>query len=295
MAFLLGLEPYLSLRDVRGNAGGRNRAAAPEVSVANEGAEGEPMSCTCHLLSRRHLLVTGAAAAILPLGACDENGPALTLVSQDEVEALGLRSWSRLRETTPLSQSAEAQRIARRVTDRLVRAEGGDPAAWEVRVFRGGQINAFALPGRKIGIYEGMMRLAETQDQLAAVIGHEIGHLAADHGTERINSQVATDLGLRTVEALLTAGDVGAAEDIAAALGLGVEYGLARPYSRRQELEADAYGLRAMDRAGYDPAAAIRLWERMKAAGRTTPELLSTHPAPETRIAEMRGIIDRLG
>ena len=251
------------------------------------------MSCICHP-TRRRFLGAGAAAATLPLVACDEGGPTLSLVPESEVEALGLQSWNRIRQTTALSTSGAAQSTARRVTDRLVRASGGDPSAWEVRVFRGDDINAFALPGRKIGIWEGMMRLTATEDELAAVIGHEIGHLAADHGVERVNTQVATDLGLRTVEALLRAGEIGASREIAAALGLGVEFGLARPYSRRQELEADAYGLRAMDSAGYDPAAAIRLWERMQRQGQRSPEILSTHPAPDTRIAEMREVLDAL-
>jgi predicted Zn-dependent protease len=251
------------------------------------------MACTCHL-TRRRLLGAGAAVALTPLAACYESGPALNLVSQGEVEALGLQSWQRIRATTALSPSAEAQGTARAVTDRLVRADGGNPAAWEVQVFRGDEVNAFALPGRKIGVWEGMMRRTQSRDELASVIGHEIGHLAANHGTERINSQVATDLGLRTVEALLSAGDVGYAREIAGALGVGVELGIARPYSRRQELEADAYGLRLMDRAGYDPEAALRLWARLSAQGARPPEILSTHPAPGTRIAEMREILGEL-
>ena len=183
---------------------------------------------------------------------------------------------------------------AEEVSARLLAAAGEPRAAWEVRVFAGDEVNAFTLPGRKIGIYEGLFRVARTPDQLAAVVGHEIGHLAEDHGAERLNAQVAGDLGVSLVEALLSANQVGGAREIAGALGVGVEYGLIRPYSRQQELEADAYGLRLMRQAGYEPAEAIVLWQRMAELPGQVPELISTHPAPATRIEEMRGIIDTL-
>jgi len=140
-----------------------------------------------------------------------------------------------------------------------------------------------------------MFRVGQNEDQLAAVVGHEIGHVQAEHGQERINAQVAKDWGLRLIAFLLQMGDVEFAAEIAAALGLGVEYGLVLPYSRSQELEADRFGIRLMAEAGYRPPEAIAFWQRMQAAGGAQqPEFLSTHPAPQSRIEELREMLGQL-
>ena len=244
------------------------------------------MACRCHL-TRRELLASGGAL-ILAAG-CD-NPP--DLVSDETVEAMGLRAWAEMSEQTPRSGDRDLQQVLDEVSARLLLAAGEDPAAWEAVVFASAEVNAFALPGRKIGIYEGLFGVTANPDQLAAVVGHEIGHLQAEHGQERLSAQVARGWFMRLVSLLLNLGEVQYAAEIAAALGLGVEYGLLMPYSRRQELEADRLGLFTMAEAGYRPEAAVELWRRMDAATRgRPPELLATHPAPESRIREIEELL----
>ncbi len=253
--------------------------------------------CLCHPMSRRGLLLGGCAATLtLPLAGCVSTGGggAPSLVSDAQVEQAGVRSWQQLVANTPASRNASHISAVRGVSDRLLRAAGESPSAWEVRVFAGDEVNAFALPGRKIGVYDGLFRVADTPDQLATVVGHEIGHVQARHGAQRMNNELATSIGLDLIGAALSVGNVAGAAEIGAALGLGAEYGILRPYSRRQELEADAFGLRLMDSAGYNAREAITLWQDMARVGGATPELISTHPAPATRIEEMRELIDDL-
>lgn len=214
------------------------------------------------------------------------------VVPDATVERLGLETWSAMQRRMRPSADRSAQARVRRIADRLLLADGQDPRAWDVQVFAEPGVNAFVLPGRKIGVLEGMVDLAETDDELAAVIGHEIGHLAADHVQERLTGEVAQNVVLRFVAWLLAANEVAFSQEIAAALGAGAEFGLARPYGRAQELEADRIGLFLMAKAGYDPEAAVTLWTRMDAiGGGRFPAILSTHPAPRTRIEEIRELI----
>lgn len=248
----------------------------------------------CHAcLTRRRVLTLGAAsAAATAVSGCD--GPP-DLVSDETVERLGLESWARIRQSTALSPDRGFAEALAEVANRTLVAVGERPGDWEFRVFAGDTINAFALPGRKVGVYEGMFRITRTADQLAAIVGHEIGHLQAEHGKERISAQRATNWGLRVIAFLLNAGEVEYADEIAAALGLGAEVGLLLPYSRRQELEADRLGLIAMARADYDPEAAVALWQGMERAVRgRAPEVLATHPAPASRIEAIREMIPEL-
>ncbi|TCM86981.1 M48 family metallopeptidase [Rhodovulum steppense] len=249
------------------------------------------MACSC--LTRRRFLATTAAGSVMSLSGCVGTPPAL--VSSSEVEAMGLRAWSELRAQQPLSRDTGFQSSAQQVSRRLLTHLGEPTGAWEVQVFSSPEINAFALPGRKIGVYEGMFRVARTPDQLAAVIGHEIGHLLAKHPEERISAEVATETGLRLIGGMLGASNVGNADVITAALGLGAQVGLLLPYSRNQELEADEFGVRAMVGAGYEGRQAITLWQQMElAGGARSPEFLATHPAPAARIGAMERLLATL-
>lgn len=261
-------------------------------------------SCSCRALSRRGFLrcAGGAAgarvagAAALPLLAGCDDGLPFNLVSDEEAAEMGRQAWQDLRKRLPASRDAAAQASLQRVSERLLRAAGEDPAAWETLVFASPEINAFALPGGRIGVFEGLLGVAGNEDQLAAIVGHEIGHLQAEHAQERMTTQIAKDAGLRLIALLLQLGDVEFAAGIAAALGLGVQYGLVLPYSRRHELEADRLGLVTMAEAGYDPAEAVELWRRMDAAGGPrAPEFLATHPAPASRIAAIEAMLPELG
>ncbi|TCO71635.1 M48 family metallopeptidase [Rhodovulum euryhalinum] len=249
------------------------------------------MACSC--MTRRGFLATTAAGSVLSLSGCVGAPPAM--VSSYEVEAMGLQAWSELRAQVPLSRETAYRSTLDQVSRRLLVHAGETPEAWEVQVFASPEVNAFALPGRKIGVYEGMFRVARSADHLAAVVGHEIGHLSANHPQERISAEVATDTALQLVGGLLGARNVGNADVITAALGLGAQVGLLLPYSRNQELEADAFGLRAMAGAGYDARQALDLWRRMELEGGARgPEFLATHPAPAARIDAMQQVLATL-
>jgi len=242
-------------------------------------------------MNRRTILGLSGAAALPMLAGCDD----VDLVSDETVEAMGLEAWADIRRTSPLAADDDLQATLNQVSTRLLRAANEAPDAWEVLVFRGPEINAFALPGRKIGVYEGMFQVVANEDQLAAIVGHEIGHLQAEHSQERMNAQVAQGWGMRALSLILQLGEVEYAAEIAAALGIGVKYGLVLPYSRRQELEADRLGLLTMAGAGFRPEQAVALWQRMEAAtANRAPEFLATHPAPESRIAEIEAMLAEL-
>jgi predicted Zn-dependent protease len=137
-----------------------------------------------------------------------------------------------------------------------------------------------------------MLQATQNDAQLAAVVGHEIGHLQADHPQERISSEVATQGAVQLVSAALQVGNVGYANAIAGALGAGAQYGVLLPYSRNQELEADRVGLELMAQAGYDPREALAFWQGMQQqGGGEPPAFLSTHPAAGDRIEQLQELM----
>lgn len=241
--------------------------------------------------TRRRFAQALLAGASLPaLVACDPASVGQAFVSEDEVEQLGLETWERIRQEEQPSTNQAHRQQAQQISRRILSAIGEDPETWQIEVFAGDQANAFALPGRKIGIYDGMFEMAESEGQLAAVIGHEIGHVQADHSEERVARQLGTQAGLQLVSTALQIGDIAYANQIAGLLGAGAQYGVLLPYSREQELEADEIGLRNMARAGYDPRAAVDLWQNM-ARRPSAPAFLSTHPAPGDRIEELEAMM----
>ncbi|SER53917.1 Peptidase family M48 [Tranquillimonas rosea] len=250
------------------------------------------MPCSCHSSLTRRTFLTGAAAVPLATAGCDQ---AAVLVSEAEAEAMGERAWQQITSDVPATQDAAFSDTVSEVSSRLIRAAGGSPGEWQVVGFDSDRINAFALPGQRIGVFRGLYDVAQNRAQLAAVIGHEIGHLDADHARERMGNARAQNWLQRIIAFVLQTSDVEFGREIMAALGLGLEYGITLPYSRNQELEADALGLRLMAQAGYDPQAAITFWQRMDSAqpGRP-PEMIATHPAPESRIREIRDMLPDL-
>ena len=157
---------------------------------------------------------------------------------------------------------------------------------WEVVIFEDDNVNAFALPGGKIGVYTGLLAVAENQHQVAAVIGHEVGHVMAQHGNERMSQNTLIGIGSQAVAQILVNNEVAETPVIMGALGLGLQVGVALPYSRTHESEADLIGLDLMARAGFDPRQSVNLWVNMAGANdkELPPEFLSTHPLPSTRI-----------
>jgi predicted Zn-dependent protease len=157
-----------------------------------------------------------------------------------------------------------------------------------VAVFEQNSPNAFALPGGKIGVHTGMLRVATNQDQLAAVIAHEVAHVLARHTNERISQEMAMQQGLGLIQAI--ANPVSPTGQVMMGLlGVGAQYGVLLPYSRLQESEADMLGLDLMAKAGFDPRESINLWINMEQAGGSEPvEFMSTHPSHATRMQDLR-------
>ena len=206
----------------------------------------------------------------------------LKLFSEEKIAQMGVQSYQQMKQEEPIDTSTADNRYVKCVADAITRVTGGE---WEVTVFKDDQVNAFALPGGKIGVYSGLLDVAKTDDQLAAVIGHEVGHVLADHGNERVSQQAATQGGLQVVSAFLGGSGGGGNQAVMSALGLGAQVGILLPFSRTQESEADTIGLELMARAGFDPRESVALWQNMAAAGGEKPaEFMSTHPSNQHRI-----------
>lgn len=161
---------------------------------------------------------------------------------------------------------------------------------WELVVFDDDQVNAFALPGGKIGVYTGLLNVAENQHQLAAVIGHEIGHVIAEHGNERMSNSTLIGIGMEVTNQVLASNQVSQSGAIMSAIGLGLQVGIQLPFSRTHESEADLIGLDLMAKAGFKPQESVALWKNMDKAssGQRQAEFLSTHPSPQSRIKKLQ-------
>ncbi|MBS7458954.1 M48 family metallopeptidase [Coralloluteibacterium stylophorae] len=235
------------------------------------------------------------AAAVLAACATSPTGRSqLRLFSGTEMNQMGIAAFDEMKQKDALARNPRQSAYVQCVVDALVQElpAGMQQLPWEAQVFADEEPNAFALPGGKVGVNTGMFAVARTQDQLAAVIGHEIGHVMAQHANERVSHTTLAQTGLTAVQAY--AGSQGASpqgtQALMAALGAGAQVGYLLPFSRVQESEADVIGQQMMARAGFDPRAAADLWQNMIAAsgeGQRAPQLLSTHPDPRNRIDEL--------
>ena len=214
-------------------------------------------------------------------------------VSEQQLHQLGAQAFTEARQKGPLSTDARQNAYVRCVVDALVRQlpAAQRQLAWETAVFAQDEPNAFALPGGKVGINSGLFKVARSQDQLAAVVAHEIGHVVERHHDERITRQMGAAGAVQLLGVL--AGDYG---QLASQGGsMLAQTGFLLPGSRAQESEADVVGQRLMAQAGFDPRAAVELWQNMIAAGGSRPpQWLSTHPDPQSRIAELQSRAQQL-
>jgi predicted Zn-dependent protease len=208
----------------------------------------------------------------------------MLLFPEGELSQMGVAAFADKKKSSKVVSEAKTNQYVLCVANAITAALTGDQQRdWEVAVFEDDSANAFALPGAKIGVHTGMLKVAVNQDQLAAVIGHEVGHVLANHGNERMSIEFASQTGQQLLGTVLQGSQQGAM--VMAALGLGTQYGIALPYSRAHEAEADLIGLDLMAKAGFDPRGSVTLWRNMaKISTDSPPEILSTHPAHETRI-----------
>lgn len=232
-------------------------------------------------MTGRQLRLT-AVALLVPIAI---SGCALPLVSEVEIEAESEAQFQQMRASQQISTDA-GDRSYINCVSRAIIAELDDPYSgkdWEVEVFDEDAINAFAMPGGKIGVFTGILKVAETQDQLGAVIGHEVAHVTEQHSLERVNREMTQQIGVVGASAA-----IGGGQGTYDLIQMGAQIGLSLPYGRGQESEADIVGLKYMASAGFDPRASVQLWKNMDRESKgAPPEWFSTHPSSDSRISDL--------
>ncbi|MCK0153636.1 M48 family metallopeptidase [Alcanivorax sp. S6407] len=229
---------------------------------------------------------------LFALSGCDQTPTGrdqLAVIPDSMMADFGRQTFMQIQQQVPPSNDEQANQRVQCVATHLIsqianRFPGSPlPDTWEVVLFANDTPNAFAVAGGKIGVNRGLLTVAETNDQLAAVIGHEVAHVLARHGNERLTQELGIKATLMLI-GLLSEGDADT-ESILQALGLGAYLGIALPFSRAHEEEADLMGLELMASAGFDPRESTALWRNMAKAGGGQPlEFLSTHPNHDSRI-----------
>ena len=212
----------------------------------------------------------------------------MILLSDAQATQMGVEAYQQIMSKAKPSTNQSYINRVRTIGQRIAAVSGQPDLKWEFNVIEDKTPNAFALPGGKVAVHTGLFTVAKDDNQLAAVMAHEVGHAIARHGSERISTQMAVQLGLTGLGAA-------AGQDYAQLVNLAAgaaSLGIILPHTRNQEAEADHIGLILMARAGYDPRAAVPLWENFKkAGGDRPPEFLSTHPAPDSRIQRIRELL----
>ena len=289
----------------------------------NHGIVPQPKKIVEPSLSRRNVLhglaAGGALTSAAGLSSCatnSETGRKQFLAFAPGEAALGdaaAASWDQLKTQTPTSQDPRYTGRLKTIGNRISRGAGRGDQAWDYAVFDTDTLNAFVLPGNRVGFYKGMMDFADNDDQIAGIMGHEVGHVAGSHARERYSLQVASQAAVAGTAVL---GGVGLSrrcnsvpaeqrnsclsnanrntQYLVQAIGLGTQIGLVLPYSRRHETESDLLGANYAYKSGYDPYQSVKLWEKMAANNpNRPPEFLSTHPDPSNRAQRLHDYIKR--
>lgn len=244
----------------------------------------------------RRLATLALVASVAALSACAYNetlGRSQFLIVDDSALIQQAdAAWAETLRTQRVSTDAAANASIRRVGDRIVQAAGLTDRRWEYALFVSDSPNAFVLPSGKIGVTTGLLALVRNDDQLATVLGHEVGHVVARHAAERYSQNAAASVGVGLARG--AAGDH--AQAAGAIAGLGAQFGVLLRYSRTHELEADRLGVDYLQRAGFRPSEAVALWRLMAQQRQgSTPEFASTHPSDASRIAALEGYIASQG
>ena len=228
------------------------------------------------------------------------------LVSDSEVLTSSLTQYSEYMKSAPLSTDIQGKNMVIRVgkkiaaaTEEYLKANGLTAEiqnfAWEFNLVKDNQVNAFCMPGGKIVVYEGLLKLCSSDDELAVVIGHEVAHAVAKHSNERISQQLLAEYGAQILGQALSEKSENIQKIGNTVYGLGAQYGVTLPFSRKHELEADYMGLIFMTMAGYNPSTAITFWQKMSASSNANiPEFMSTHPSDATRISDIQKYLPEL-
>ncbi|SMC09583.1 M48 family metallopeptidase [Nitratiruptor tergarcus] len=222
----------------------------------------------------------------------------LILISPQQEIQIGLNAKQQILQRAKVSHNPYYNRLVKEVATRIAKVadEEFHPGyRWEFYVLESPQVNAFCLPGGKIFVYTGLLKLIDNPDQLAAVIGHEVAHAILRHGSERVSMAMIGEVGKKLLAQGLNINERGWGPLFDLAYGVTAQYGVLYPYSRKFEYEADKLGLYLMYKACYNPYEAIKFWYKMMQQSRKkVPEFLSTHPSDEHRIEALRKYIKEL-
>ena len=215
----------------------------------------------------------------------------VAIPEQEEIR-LGEEAWQKVLAEQPRSRNQEQAQIVERVGRRLAAVSGHTDYQWEFQLLQSPEPNAFALPGGKIAVNEGILPICENEAGLAVVMSHELAHVLARHGGERMSQEGAVNLAGGVLGKALDRHPEEKQQRWLNAYGVASKVGVLLPYSRQHETEADSIGLNLMARAGYDPQEAPRFWQRFsRQNSRETPEFLSTHPSDSHRASHLQGLL----
>jgi predicted Zn-dependent protease len=249
-------------------------------------------------------IILGAILALLFIG-CSKapitgRTQFITVSPQQEL-ALGFQSAKQVLEKEKVSQDPQKNAMVKRIGNRIAKVASSEYSTaknftWEFFVIENDEeANAFCLPGGKVFVYTGLFKYASNDDELAAVMGHEIGHALARHGAERMSAGELQQMGGQVLGAVMQGrGNPQNTAMVMQAFGIGSQLGIMLPHSRTQEYEADTIGLVLSAKAGYNPNSALSFWEKFSKSGGSQPEYLSTHPAPANRITKIKALIPKL-
>lgn len=215
--------------------------------------------------------------------------------SSNDLSNAAATSWAEIKQNVPTSTDPRYSSRLRNIGSRISNVSPYANQAWDYQVFDADTKNAFVLPGNRVGFYKGMMDFAETDDAIAGIMGHEVGHVVGDHARARYSSEALNQTGKSIGSAVIQSRLSGQGAVFAQqALGVGVLYGFTLPYSRQHESESDLLGANYMKQAGYDPYQSVKLWEKMADASESRqPEFMSTHPDPANRAQALHDYIVR--
>ncbi len=240
------------------------------------------------------------ACSIVPLTGRKQ----LSLLPASQMNQMAIESYGSFLKSNPLSTNQNNTATLKKVGNKLknsviqyLTSQGQQNIVqgfnWEFNLVKSPKVNAWAMPGGKIVFYDGIMDICKNESGVAVVMSHEIAHIIARHGNERMSQGLLTQLGGVALTVALKEQPTKTQDLFMGAYGLGSQVGVLLPFSRKHELEADKIGLIFMAMAGYNPADAIDFWVRMDKLqqGQSPPEFLSTHPSHESRINAMKAFL----
>ncbi|MFN0207625.1 MAG: M48 family metallopeptidase [Planctomycetota bacterium] len=256
------------------------------------------------LLQQNRILLSALLCFPLAAAACNTvpytDRTQFSLLDSATENQMGLQAYQEVLATEKIITSGANAQMVKKIADRIAAAADRDAADrgtklnfnWQVVLIDSPAVNAWCMPGGKMGVYTGILSVTQSEAGLAVVMGHEVAHAIARHGGERMSQQMGVDAALTAVQMGLSKSSTATQQTVMTALGAGSQVGVLLPFSRSHESEADHIGIILMAKAGYDPHEAPKLWERMsKLGGGGSPEFLSTHPSNETRIKELTALI----